>query len=161
MSLVESSNPGDVNHDAAVRLLAERAVLTRAICRELLEAGEKLAGRRPLMAMSLLLRWIVETMPECLEFRAAAGNVRQREPRPSAGLEEMVVPPGCEALLQELRAGADVGETLWLLSTADNMAQQRGDEARLRELLAAYWDRHGTAVSAPTAIEIFLNRSTP
>jgi hypothetical protein len=40
-----------------------------------------------------------------------------------------------------------------MLFTADNSIQARGDEARIRERLAAYWTRHTSAARAPTAVE--------
>ena len=88
LRLVESSGPGDVERDTAVRLLAERAVLTRAICRELEEASGKFAGRRPSIALTLLLQWIWQNFPECVRV----------EPHPSDGIDRMIVPDGCEAL---------------------------------------------------------------
>ena len=109
MRLVGSSNPGDVQRDTAVHLLTERAVLTRAVCRELAESTESngsFGDRRPCIALSFLLRWILENLPHSFEFRAAAGNLCQREPRASDGIDQMVVPDGCESLLQEIRDGA-------------------------------------------------------
>lgn len=153
MRLVGSSKPGDVERDAAVRLLAERAVLTRAVCRELIEAGGGFADRRPCVALSFLLGWIQENLPECLQFRAAAGNLCQREPRPSDGIDRMVVPDGCEDLFQEIRDGAEVGDALAMLLTADNAIQAEGDKAVIQDRLAAYWAKHSSAVRAPSVIE--------
>jgi hypothetical protein len=143
MSLVGSSNPGDVDRDAAVRLLAERAVLTRAICRELLEVVRGLGDRRPHVAMGLLLQWVTENLPESVRV----------EPHPSDGLDRMVVPDGLQDLFEEIRHGAEVGEALFMLWTADSQLEAQGDEARIRERLAAYWDKHPSAVRAPLAIE--------
>jgi hypothetical protein len=143
MRLVQSSNPGDVERDAAVRLLAERAVLTRAVCRELLDAGGEFAGRRPCVALSFLLQWIQENFPESIRV----------EPRPADGIDRMVVPDGCRDLLQEIQDGAQVGEALFMLLTADTPTQSRGDEAVIRDRLAAYWAKHLAAVRAPTVIE--------
>jgi hypothetical protein len=160
MSLVGSSNPSDVARDTAVRLLAERAVLTRAVCRELSESGDGFAARRPCIALSFLLRWIVENLPESFQFRAAAGNLCKREPRSSDGIDQMVVPNGCEALLQEIRDGAQVGDALSMLLTADNPIQSTGDEAVIRDRLAAYWANHGAAARAPSSIECWSGFST-
>jgi hypothetical protein len=160
MRLVGSSDPSDVERDTAVRLLAERATLTRAICRELVETGSGFADRRPSVAMSLLLRWIVETMPECLQYRGAAGNLCVREPRPSDGIDQMIVPAGCEDLLFEIRDGAAVGDALFMLFTADTPTQQRGDEARIRERLNTYWANHSAAVRAPSVVECWSGFST-
>ncbi len=160
MSLVESSHPGDVERDTAVRLLAERAILTRAVCRELAESGGRFGDRRPCIALSFLLRWIIENLPESFQFRAAAGNLCQREPRASDGIDRMVVPHGCEGLLQEIHAGAQVGDALSMLLTADNSIQAAGDEAVIRARLTAYWANHGAALRAPSSIECWSGFST-
>jgi hypothetical protein len=52
--LVNSSKPGEVERDQAVRLLTERAVLTRALCRELLESDGSFSDRRSSTALVLL-----------------------------------------------------------------------------------------------------------
>lgn len=160
MRLVGSSDPNAVERDTAVRLLAERAILTRTICRELVEAGSGFADRRPSVAMSFLLRWIAESMPECLRFRAAAGNLCVREPRLSDGVDQMIVPAGCEDLLLEIRDGAAVGDALFMLFTADTPTQQRGDEATIRERLTTYWAKHSAAVRAPSVVECWTGFST-
>jgi hypothetical protein len=160
MGLVGSSFPGDVERDNSARLLAERAVLTRAICRELLEVSRRLSDRRPCVALSFLLSWIQENMPESLQIQAAAGNVYQREPRPSDGIDQMVVPEGCGELLQEIRDGAQVGDALSMLLTADNQLQVEGDEAVIRERLATYWSNHSEAVRAPLSIECWTGFPT-
>lgn len=153
MKLVVSSQPGDVERDTAVRLLAERGVLIRAVCRELTEAGGGFGDRRPCVPLSFLLRWIVENLPESFQFRAAAGNLCRREPRPSDGIDLMSVPNGCEDLLQEIRDGAHVGDALKMLLTADNPIQSEGDKTVIRDRLAAYWVKHGAPVRAPSSIE--------
>lgn len=153
MRLIESSEPGDVERDRAVRLLAERAVLTRAVCQELVEGGGRFAERRPCVALHFLLEWIRRNLPDCLQYRAAAGNVCEREPRASDGLDGMAVPRGCEELLQEIRDGAGVGDALGMLLTADNALQVKNDEAVLRERLAAYWATHAAPVRALSSIE--------
>jgi hypothetical protein len=153
MKLVRSSNPDDVDRDTAVRLLAERAVLTRSMCRELSEATGDFADRRPCIAMHFLLRWILENMPESCQNRTADGSVYQNEPRPSDGIDLMIVPDGCEDLLQEIRDGAEVGDGLFMLWTADTQSQFNGDQARIRQRLGAYMTKHGGAVRAPSPIE--------
>ncbi|MBY0458898.1 MAG: hypothetical protein K2V38_16290 [Gemmataceae bacterium] len=151
--MVESSHLDGVTWDTAMRLLTERAVLTRAVCREVTEAGDGFGGRRQCIALSFLLRWIVENLPESLQYRAASGNLCRDEPRASHGIDLMLVPDGCEGVLQEIRDGAEVGDALRMLMTADNHLQARGDEAVIRERLATYWARHGTAVRTPSACE--------
>jgi hypothetical protein len=150
MRLVYSSNPGDIDRDTSVRLLAERAVLTRAVCRELLDARGEFSARRPLVAMTFLLQWIQQNCPKSVRI----------EPGASDGLEEMVIPTGCEELLQEIRDGAQVGMALFMLFTADNSIQARGDEERIRETLAAYWANHATAARAPNMIECLSSIKT-
>ncbi|HEY2882126.1 MAG TPA: hypothetical protein VGJ15_06820, partial [Pirellulales bacterium] len=135
------------------QLLAERAVLTRAVCRELAEINGRFNARRPMVALSYLLRWVSETMPEALEFKAAAGNMYQREPRASDGIDQMVVPAGCESLLEEIRNGASVADTLGMLLTADSMLELQNDEATVRQRLAAYWEKHANATRALMSIE--------
>jgi hypothetical protein len=153
MRLAGASFPGDVERDTAVRHLAERAILTRAVCRELLDANGDFASRRPCVALSFLLRWIQETLPESLRIQPAAGGSYQREPYPADGIDLMVVPEGCEDLLQEIRDGAQVGQGLFMLMTADTMTQMRGDEAVIRDRLTAYWANHASPVRAPSVIE--------
>lgn len=149
MRLVSSSVPGAVERDAAVRALAARAVLTRALCRELEEASGRFADRRPCMALSLLLQWIQTNLPESLQVQAAAGNVYQKEPRPSDGIDAMMVPDDCQALVQEIRDGAKAGDALCMLLTADNSLQAESDADVIRASLAAYWSRHAVAANAP------------
>jgi hypothetical protein len=160
MRLVESSNPGDVDKDTAVQLLAERAVLTRAICQELRDGSGNYAERRPCVALGFLLRWIQTHLPESFRFRNAAGGIGEREPRPSDGIELMVVPEGCDDLLEEIRDGAPVGDGLAMLLTADNALQARGDEAVIRERLEAYWAKHAKTVRAPLPIECWSGFSS-
>ena len=88
-----TSNP--THNDAAVRILTERAILTREVCQELHDVNGKFADRRPLVALSFLLHWIVRNLPD--SFRV--------EPRPSDGIDRMVVPDGCQDLLQEIQYG--------------------------------------------------------
>ena len=64
MRLIASSNPDDVGRDQALHLLTQRAVLTRSVCRELLDLGGVFNGMRPLAALALLSRWVKDTFPE-------------------------------------------------------------------------------------------------
>lgn len=148
LRLVESSNPGDVDRDTAVRLLAQRAVLTRAVCRELQECSD-FAGRRPTTALSLLLQWVWQNFAESVRV----------EPHASDGLDKMIVPENCQELMQEIRAGAEVAEALFMLTTADTMSQLRGDEEVIRDRLSAYWAKHGTAVVAPSVFSCWTGMS--
>ena len=47
MRLVASSNPDDVGRDQALHLLTERAVLTRAVCRELMDFRRRVPRKAP------------------------------------------------------------------------------------------------------------------
>lgn len=123
---------GSVDRDNAIQLLGERAVLTRAVCLELRESQNELAGRRPCAALSLLCRWI---MANCKE------SVRV-EPNCVDGIEAMAVPKGYEALLEEIREGSCVGDAFCMLLTADTPTQQQGDEQRLLDRLQAYFSKY-------------------
>ena len=56
MKMVHSSVPGAVERDQAIRLLTERATLTRMVCRELLDSDIGKPDRRPQTALFQLLR---------------------------------------------------------------------------------------------------------
>ena len=58
MTLVNSSEPGAVDRDKAMRILLERAVLTTTVCRELVASEGDYAGKRPRVALNLLRRWV-------------------------------------------------------------------------------------------------------
>ena len=143
MRLVGSSVPGAVERDAALRLLSERAVLTRSLCRELVEAGARLPDRRASTALSLLLRWIAENLPESVRV----------SPRPSDGLDRMAVAEEGRGLLAEIRAGAEVGDAFFMLMTADNSIAGEQDKAVLRERLESYWAKHAVAVRPPWFVD--------
>ncbi|MGA9997673.1 MAG: hypothetical protein WBP93_19820 [Pyrinomonadaceae bacterium] len=138
--LVESSKPGEVERDQAVRLLTERAVLTRSLCRELLDCDGRFSDRRSSTALSFLLQWVVRNLPESVRV----------EPHPSDGIDIMVVPDDCQELLREIQDGAQVGEAFFMLLTADNSLQADGDRTTLRKRLDTYWATHSSAASAPS-----------
>jgi hypothetical protein len=126
MRLVQSSVPGAVERDNAIHLLTERAVLTRMVCFELLDVvHRRLVDRRVHTALSLLLAWVHENMP---------GSVRV-EPHPADGINEMTIPAGYEKIVEEIRAGAQVGEALFMYYTADTTYQADQDWARVQERL--------------------------
>jgi hypothetical protein len=135
---IEPSNQDAVARDAAVGLLVERAVLTRAVCRELLEAGA-FTARRPAAALGLLQAWIAE------RYRAAVCF----EPRASDGLDESPAPPGCADLMLEVQAGSRVAAALHVFWTADNPLQAADDRRVLQKELDEYWAAHPTAAAAP------------
>jgi hypothetical protein len=143
MRLIGSSIPGAVERDAALRLLSERAVLTRMLCRELLDAKAHLPDRRAVTALSMLLGWIALNFPESVRV----------EPHASDGLDRMVVPEGGQKLHAEVLDGSQVAESLSFLMTADTTRQSAQDEAVLRERLASYWAKHGVAVRPPWFVD--------
>jgi len=144
-NLVESSQPGAVDQDRAIYLITQRAVLTRSLCQELRDAASNdYGGRRPGVALGLLLRWVTENMPESVRV----------EPHPADGIDQMVVPEMCQELLQEIRDGAAVGEALFMLFTADTPTQARGDKERIAKQLESYWTKHANPVYSPTIYEV-------
>lgn len=138
--LVKSSKPGEVERDLAIRLLTERAILTRALCRELLDSGESFSGRRTSTALGFLLQWVSHYLPASVRV----------EPHPSDGIDSMTVPEDCNELLREIRDGAQVGEAFFMLLTADNSFQSDGDRKTIRKRLDSYWVDHASAASAPS-----------
>jgi hypothetical protein len=132
MRLVQSSELGAVERDQAIRLLTERAVLTRMVCRELLDSDIHGSDRRPQAALYSLLRWIDENQREHVRI----------EPQADDGLEHMVVPEGYAELVPELEAGAKVCKALFMLFTADNGLQAAHDRATIKTRLTAYWEQH-------------------
>lgn len=138
--LVNSSKAGEVERDQAIRLLTERAVLTRALCRELLESDGRFNDRRSGAALVLLLQWVWQNFPKFVRV----------EPHASDGIDSMAVPDDCRELLREIQDGAQVGEALFMLSTADNSLQADGDRARIRKRLDDYWTNHASAAAAPS-----------
>ena len=138
MKLVASSNPADVDTDQVLYLLCVRAVMTRTVCRELLESGGY--SRRADTALGLLLQWLMLTFPE---------TTNAIVPAPRDGLDAMVVPEGCAELLTEIRDGAEVCEALRYSMTADLPSDRQEDDAALASALATYWKSHAQAVKAP------------
>jgi hypothetical protein len=125
-----------VARDRALWLLAERAVLTRAVCRELQDSGGEFYGRRPFRALALLLEWVQSNFPQPV---ATAEN----------GLDAMVVPEDCQDLLREIRDGAEICDALAMLTTADNALDEEGDKKAIARKLAAYWEAHAQIVKPP------------
>jgi hypothetical protein len=142
MKMVRSSVPGAVERDQAIRLLTERATLTRMVCRELLDSDIGKSDRRPQTALFQLLRWIDENM----------GEYVQVEPRAYDGIEQMIVPEGYQELVAEIGAGAKVCNALFMLMTADNNLQAQHDRAIIRDRLASYWAQHRLPVSVMRSI---------
>lgn len=129
MRLVASSIPGEVERHEAIQLLNERAVLTRTVCRELLESNENY-GRRPLAALGLLRDWIAVRFPT------------SSEPHAKDGIDSMLVPEDYQQMLQEIRDGIQVCEALFMLTTADNRSDEESDEKAIRSELDAYWKKY-------------------
>jgi hypothetical protein len=143
MRLVSSSIPGAVERDAALRLLSERVVLTRMLCRELDEAKEQWPDRRVSTALSILLGWIAENFPEAVRV----------SPRASDGLDQMAVSEESRALIAEVRDGAAVAEAYFMLMTADNSVAADHDKAVLREKLESYWTKYAVAARPPWFVD--------
>jgi hypothetical protein len=137
-----------VARDAALRLLSERAVLNRMLCRELIEANGHWPDRRSSTALSILLKWVAENFPDSIRV----------EPRPADGLDQMIVSEEAQILLAEVRAGAQVGEAFFMLMAADNSIQSEHDKAILRERLANYSEHHAVAIRPPWFVEAKWNR---
>jgi len=134
MELVTSSDPSAVDRFKAAALLLERAVLTRMVCRELIDKPEPEISRssRADAAMNLLRAWIASRL-------AVLGDIK-----PSSGIDAMLVPEGCADLIEEIREGAKVCEDLTMLDSADTDSQWDGDMARITKSLDTYWCKHGS-----------------
>jgi hypothetical protein len=136
MRLVQSSIPGAVERDQAIHLLTDRAVLTRMVCRELLDAigddPRRLPGRRSLTALYMLTQWIGQNLPDCV----------QGTPYPVNGIDQMVVPEGYQKLFEEIRSGTQVAQALALYFVCDSDA----DRARIPDLLTSYWKQHAAPI---------------
>jgi hypothetical protein len=139
MHLVDSSDPDAVGRDRAIWLLSERAVLTRAVCRELREGDAGYATRRTRAAISILLMWIQTNLPESVRVSPDAHD----------GIDDMVQPPGSEAIVAEIRDRAAVCRAFFMLLTADTSFQAEGDGARLRARLDDYWSEHPGVAPTP------------
>ena len=139
MKLVASSDSKLVDRHDAIRILTERAVLTRAVCRELLDAKRHFVGWRTLSSHGFLMAWIEKNFPVSHTFDRYAKD----------GLDSMVVPRDCGALMQEIREGAKVCDALFRLTTADSSDEEESDRQILSENLERYWATHGTPVIPP------------
>ncbi len=130
--VVHSSEPGAVERDRAIWLLTDRAILTRLVCRELLEATQR-TGRRPVAALDFLLAWVNQHFASFVHV----------EPHARDGLESMVVPQGCETVYEEVVDGTEVCEALFMAMTADSPNALKRDLERLDAVLAHYMEIHG------------------
>ena len=136
MKLVASSTPGAIERDDAIEILTTRALLTRMVCREMLEANGNYFGRRPRAALGLLLGWIQDNFSECVVI----------EPHARDGLDSFVVPDSYTGLFQEIKDGAGVAEALFMLMTADTKMEVDHDKEAIRKALLWYWQNHEQAV---------------
>ena len=140
MRLVASSNPDDVGRDQVLHLLTVRAVLTRTVCRELLDLGGEFNpfnGRRPFAALALLFKWIDDTFSQ-------SGDPGLWDGLP----DDMVVPEGCEDIVREIRDGLEVCDVLMLLKYGDTCDVESDREAMAKSL-DAYWKAHAKIASPP------------
>lgn len=138
MRLVRSSVPGAVERDETIRLLSERAVLTRMVCRELMDSADP-ADRRPHAALFVLLSWIAANRAESSPIEAQANE----------GLDRIIPPEGYADLLAEIKAGAEVCRTLFLLFTADNRLQAAQDRDAIQTRLSNYWTQYPHSIRVP------------
>jgi hypothetical protein len=134
MRLVASSDPSEVSRFEARQLLLQRAVLTRMVCRELFEkpGPKRCRSSRADAALDLLMGWIY-SQPQC-----------PISPRPSSGIDSMVVPDGCSELLEEIRNGAAVCDALTWLDSADTDSEWESDMSRIEAALESYWNKHNS-----------------
>lgn len=134
MKLVASSDPSEVPRFEARQLLLQRAVLTRMVCRELMDKPEAKLSRssRADAALGFLMEWIY-SQPQCSNF-----------PRPSSGIDSMIVPDGCSELQEEIRDGAAVCDALIMLDSADTDSDWQSDMSRIEEALENYWSKHNS-----------------
>ena len=139
MRLVASSETGAVDRDEALHLLTERALLTRTVCRELLDAQGSYGRRRPRTALLSLLIWVQENFPQSVVIEPHAGD----------GIDAMTVPEDCQELLQEIRDGANVCECLFMLTTADTSSDAEHDREHIHSALDRYWKNRGEVVNSP------------
>ena len=133
MKLVASSDPSAVDRSKAVTLLLERAVLTRMVCRELIDKPEPKISRssRADAAVNLLRAWVASTL-------VVSGDIS-----PWSAIDEMLVPEGCADLIEEIRDGAKVCQALSMLDSADTDSEWSEDMSRIEASLGAYWSKHG------------------
>ena len=134
MRLVASSDPSAVSRFEARERLLQRAVLTRAVCRELLDKPEAKLCRssRASVAMDLLMGWIY-SQAQCPVL-----------PSPSSGIDAMVVPEDCAELLEEIRDGAVVCEAHMMLDSADIDSDWQSDMSKIEAALKSYWSKHNS-----------------
>ena len=143
MNSAASSNLSQEDRDIAIRFLTERAVFTRAVCQELRDSEEEFEGRRPCIALSLLFQWITAYQNSSSRF----------EPYCTDGIDAMIVPHGCESLLEEILDGSRVGQTFSVLLTADTPTQRKGDKRALQHQLQQYFSTHSSPSQAPSIFE--------
>ncbi|HET9646618.1 MAG TPA: hypothetical protein VFP34_00095 [Microlunatus sp.] len=123
MRLVASSDPGAVANFDAKSLICERLVLANAVCNALDSCGGNYAETLPRTALELLRRWVGARYEKDVETHA------------SDGLKEMIVPPGAEGLMEQLRIATGVCEDLAFLWTADTRSEYESDSKELSESL--------------------------
>lgn len=115
-------------------LLAERAVLTRAVCRELREGHDPYYGR-PYAAVRVVQRWLKDNY----DYSMPTYN-------PSEIAE---APADCKNLMEEIQDGQRICNALSVYGTADSAEEHARDGSHLREALEEYWLKHPNAVQSP------------
>lgn len=138
MRLVTSSDPSEVDRFEAIDLLVQRAVLTRLVCRELVERRDgKFSRWRTDIALRFLMQWI-SSLPGPEKFL-----------HPWSRLDTMLAPNDCLHLVDEIRDGARVCDALTLLQCADTDSDAESDLVNLEKALNDYWEKHSIAAFPP------------
>lgn len=138
MRLVASSVPDEVDRFEAIDLLVQRAVLTRLVCRELLDRTEgKFSRWRTGSALGFLMQWI-NALPDSDQYQGA-----------SAGIDSMTVPGDCLHLVAEIRDGARVCDALVMLQSADTPSDVMNDMMCLEKELEKFWRKHSSPALPP------------
>ena len=125
MTIIDSSDPQAVIDDQLHWQLANRAVLTTAVVRELERSDNPAWDKRPRAALQALNSYLRD------ELGLASG-------RPNEGLDGLEVPQRLQPLIEEIRRGAAVCEHMRIMWTADTRAEYAGDLRKLTAALAEW-----------------------
>ena len=138
--LIDSSDPGAVEREQALNVLAERAVLATAVCREFLAAGPTYLTRRCNAAYGLYRSWLAQHDLNLLSdgYRDVRG-IR----------EQMQIPEGdpeADKLADEIEVADRVSGGYERLNTADTRSEFQGDQENLTVALQSWqsWEESAT-----------------
>lgn len=139
MELAASSALGEVDRYAAINMLLQRAVLTRLVCQELITKNSdgEFCGWRANIALGFLMQWI-KSLPGSGQYFHA-----------SFGIDSMTVPEDCLHLIDEIRDGAEVCDSLLMLQSADTASDVVNDLMHIEEGLEVYWRKHQSPAWPP------------